>query len=158
MSTKNVISESTFYRHVPSHPTYIRTSQRQKIRDSLLLASRSSLPPGQLPISTGSFCRCEHKAVQTGCLPHNCANTRAWKQFSRVMPWQPGCASGPCVLGQHTANLVDFGRLMLLSACISIRTCYRLFRIAVEVVDFRFLFLSEQLGFVSCYRTRTTDQ
>lgn len=153
MSTKNVISESTFYTHVPSHPTYIRTSQRQKIRDFLLPAS-----PGQLPVSTGSFYHCEHKAVQTGCLLHNCANTRTCKQFSRVMPWQPGCASGPCVLGQHTANLVDFGRLLLFSACISIRTRNRLFRIAVEVVDFRFLFLSEQLEFVSCYRTRSTDQ
>lgn len=158
MSTKNVISESTFYTHLPSHPTYIRTSQRQKIRDFLLLASLSSLPPGQLTVSTGNFYHCEHKAVQTGCLLHNCANTRTWKQFSRVMPWQPGCASGPCVLGQNTANLVDFGRLVLLSACISIRVCNRLFRIAVEVVDFRFLFLSEQLGFVSCCRTRTTDQ
>lgn len=44
MSTKNVIRESTFYTHIPSHLTYIRTSQRQKIRDFLFLASLSSLP------------------------------------------------------------------------------------------------------------------
>lgn len=68
------------------------------------------------------------------------------------------CANVSHVLGQHTADLVDFGRLVLLSACISIRTRNRLFRVAAEVVGFRFLFLSEQSGFVSCYRTGTTDQ
>jgi len=67
-------------------------------------------------------------------------------------------ASMPRVLGQHAADFVAFGRLVLLSACISIRICNRLFRVTVEVVGFRFLFLSEQLGFVSCYKTRTTDQ
>lgn len=61
------------------------------------------------------------------------------------------------VWAAHT-DWVAFGRLVLLSACISIRICNRLLRVAVEVVGFRFLFLSEQLGFVSCYRTRITDQ
>lgn len=85
---------------------------------------------------------------------HTCTYT---VQHGRAMAARL-CASVPCGVGQHTEDLVAFGRLVLLSACISIRTCNSLFRVAVEVVDFRFLFLSEQLGFVSCYRTRTTDQ
>lgn len=56
------------------------------------------------------------------------------------------CACVPRVLGQHTADLGAFQRLVMLSACISIRTCNRLFKVAVKVVGFRFLFLSEWLG------------